>query len=191
MGSFLSEITKHRRDYHEDIDRIQYLENEEEFEKILDMVSIYIGRIVIEFNSLEESIEFCTKELVSSSETGDDQVYVFLAEMSFSSKVTALMNLYGQIIDFSKPNDLDEVLADLDLKLRESARRRNQYVHGGWSGISNKNYVRVKTKAKKSGFFHIYRQFDETEIIADLEFIQDAHEMLEKFDSEINALLYG
>ena len=187
----MSEITVHRRDYHEDIDKIQYLENEEEFEKLLDVISTYIGRIVIEFNSLEESIEFCTKELVSSSEVGDDQIFVFLAEMSFSSKVTALINLYGQIIEFAEPKKLSKDLSDLGIKLRESTKRRNQYVHGGWSGISDKNYVRVKTKAKKDGIFYVYRQFDEEEMSADLEFIQDTHESLEKFDSEINELLFG
>ena len=70
-------------------------------------------------------------------------------------------------------------------KLREAAKRRNQYVHGGWSDVSDKNFVRVKTQAKKNGVFNIYRRFDEVDMKADLEFIKAAHEALETFDTEI------
>ena len=86
----MQEKTLHRREYLAHLS-VRKLDN------FLERAAPYIGFIMIEFNSLEAIIDFCIKEIVSQSEFGDDKVFVFLAEMSYSSKVTCLMNLYGQI----------------------------------------------------------------------------------------------
>ena len=181
----MDEITLHRRSDDREID---YLEDEE-LDAFLELAAQYIGRIIIEFNSIEESIAFCAKEIVSSSESGDDQIYVFLAEMGYSSKVTALINLYGQIIEACELKSVEVQLSILEQQLRECAKRRNQYAHGYWSEITKSQYVHVKTKALKKGVFHTYRKFDENEMKADLEFIESAHELLEEFDEKFNDVL--
>ena len=176
----------HRRELDEDV---EYLENEEELEKTLEEISKYIGRIVIEFNSLEDSISYCIKEIMSTSETGDDLIYVFLAEMGYSQKANTLINLYGQFIELFKKESLSSELNELEQKLKESATRRNYYAHANWAEISKSNYVLVKIKAKKKGVFHTYRRFDKEKMQEDLKFIESTHEALEIFEEKYNDFL--
>lgn len=178
----MSEISLHQREDHPDI---QYLDDEEELYKLLEVAASYIGQIVIEFNSLEDSISYCITELVSHSEGADEQIYVFLAEMGYSSKVTALVNLYGQ---FAKYGDLDlsEKLNNLESLLRDAAKYRNQYAHANWAEISRSNYVLTRVTAKKSGVFHTYRKFDEQQMEKDLSKIKAAHAALEFFDADFH-----
>ncbi len=178
----MSEISLHRRESHHDI---EYLDNEEELYKVLEAAAPHIGHIVIEFNSLEDSISFCIKELVSHSEGGDDQIYVFLAEMGYSSKVTALVNLYGQLINYCELG-LSEPLNNLENLLRDAAKYRNQYAHANWAEISKSNYVLMKVRATKSGVFYAYRKFDREQMDKDLSTIKAAHAALEFFDHDFN-----
>ncbi|MHB1142757.1 MAG: hypothetical protein ACYC1T_13510 [Sulfuricaulis sp.] len=175
----MSEFSLHSRDTHPDI---EYLDDEEELHRVLEAAAPFIGRIVIEFNSLEDSLSFCIKELVSHSEGGDEQIYVFLAEMGYSSKVTALVNLYGQLISYCHL-DLSEKLNNLEALLRDAAKYRNQYAHANWVEISKSNYVLTKVRAGKSGVFHAYRKFDEEQMDKDLGKIKAAHAALEFFDA--------
>jgi hypothetical protein len=131
----MSELSIHPKDHHPDI---EYLDDEEELYRVLEAAAPHIGRIIIEFNSLEDSVSFCIKELVSHSEGGDEQVYVFLAEMGYSSKVTALVNLYGQLVN-SCHLGLSDSLVSLESQLRKAAKHRNQYAHANWAEISRSN----------------------------------------------------
>src|SRR6266545_2000004 len=139
----MEEKTLQRRDYLADL-------SGRKLDSFLERAAPYIGFIMIEFNSLEAIIDFCIKEILSHSEFGDDMIFVFLAEMSYSSKVTCLMNLYGQI---NKGCDLGlkDKLVDLEKQLREVARRRNQYAHGHWSDVAEGNFLPVKVTAKRDG----------------------------------------
>lgn len=183
----MNEFTLHQRESHP---AIEYLDDEEQLDKLLELASSYIGRIIIEFNSLEDSISFCIKELVSESESRDEQIYVFLSEMGYSSKVTALINLYGQYIQYIEL-DLTERFTNLEKNLRDAAKYRNQYAHANWAEISESNYVLTKTKAKKQGVFHTYRKFDESQMKNDLATIRAAHASLEFFDEEFNEKLHS
>lgn len=178
----MSEISLHRRGSHPDI---EYLDNDEELYEVLEAAAPHIGRIVIEFNSLEDSISFCIKELASHSEGGDDQIYVFLAEMGYSSKVTVLVNLYGQLINYCHLG-LSEPLNNLENLLRDAAKYRNQYAHANWAEISRSNYVLTKVKASKSGVFHAYRRFDKEQMEKDLSMIKAAHAALEFFNYDFH-----
>tara|TARA_R110000787_G_scaffold236832_1_gene343341 strand:- start:1028 stop:1567 length:540 start_codon:yes stop_codon:yes gene_type:complete len=177
----MNEITLPRRDYLEEIE-------EEALEKFLEMAAPHIGRIVMEFNSLEAYVDFCSKEILSSSEVNDDLVYVYLTEMMYSSKVAALMNLYGQINEYCNL-ELSEKLLELEKSLRESAKRRNQYAHGNWYGFAE-GYVHVHTKAKRNGVYSVYRKFDEETMKSDLEFIENTMVELDEFNEKFNEKLH-
>ena len=102
----MAERVFHRREVPIDL---EYLEDEAELEKVLAHSAQFIGRIIIEFNALEASVEFCVKEILSHSETGDDLVYVFLAEMGYAAKANALVNLYGQLVEGFGASELEAI----------------------------------------------------------------------------------
>jgi hypothetical protein len=60
-------------------------------EKFLDKVASHIGWVIINLNQLEDIISFCIKELMSDSEFGDELIYLFQSELTYSGKVNALM----------------------------------------------------------------------------------------------------
>lgn len=174
----MEEKTLHRRDY------FSSTLSGEKLDEFLETAAPYIGFIVIEFNSLEAMLDFCIKELISDSEARDDMIFVFLAEMGYSSKVTCLMNLYGQM-NHGCELGLKDKLINLENHLREAAKRRNQYAHGQWEDTSEENFLTVKVKAKRDGVFHVYRKFEESDMEADLELIRNAQSVLDEFDEEL------
>ena len=110
-------------------------------------------------------------------------VSVFLADMPYSKKVTALTKLYGQSIDYAD-SQLQEELAELEQRLLEAGRRRNQYAHANWSDVGEDGFIQVKAKAKRSGVYHTYRKFDEKVMEADLDYITGSHDDLLYFQSK-------
>jgi len=157
---------------------IEFYDSEEDLTVALDKISSSIGWIVIEFNSLEESVGFCIKELVSSSEGGDSLVYALISNMGFTAKANALMNLYGQTIERCDFLDLRESVKALDSKLNEAARRRNSYAHADWIGMSRQHLVAVKFSATRKGVRQLYRTFEPEEMAKDLEYVREAIEAL-------------
>ena len=183
----MSELILHRREIH---DQIEYLDDESELENVLNDIAPYIGKIIVEFNSLEESLNFSITELISNSSLEDDLIYVFLAEMGFGQKLNAYVNLCGQIISMLKAAELEDKLTELEACLREAAKRRNEYAHGSFTGISTEKYVCVKTKSKKKGIFQIYRTFDENSMKDDLRYIESAISALIQFDEDLNLKIH-
>ena len=120
------------------------------------------------------------------------EIYVFLAEMTFPVKTAVLVKLYGPMIGCCiREHQEDELDSphQIEIRLNEAATRRNRYAHADWSGIKQKRWVRVKTKARKNGVFHTYRQFETKVLEADLEFIEKTHESLAEFDEELRELM--
>jgi hypothetical protein len=165
---------------------IEFYDSEEELTSALEKVSSAIGWIVIEFNSLEDSIGFCIKEIVSTSEARDSFVYALIANMGFTAKANALVNLYGEMLERCDLHDLREPLKELDTKLKEAARRRNCYAHADWAGISRQNLVSVKITASRKGVRQLYRTFEPEEMAQDLHYIRQTTELLVQFDEALN-----
>ncbi len=135
----------------------EFYDSEEELTAALDKISSSIGWIVIEFNLLEDSIGFCIKEIVSSSEGGDSPVYALIANMGFTAKANALMNLCGETIERCGFRDLRESLKALDSKLKEAARCRNCYPsvsqrERGGNGDPSPSERRIKNYGRRSCF---------------------------------------
>jgi hypothetical protein len=183
----MSEITLGRRQAQDDL---EYLD-EEELSEALEEMSRYIGWVVIYFNSLEGIVSFAITELVSHDAIQDDRMSVFLAEMQYSGKCRALINLYGQIIEYCDVKSTVEDLTGLENLLVECGKRRNEYAHADWIAVTDNKYVCVKTQAKKRGVFERYKKFEITQMQEDIEFIRTARDKLEDFDERINNQLYG
>jgi len=183
----MREITLGRRQAQDDLECL----DEEELEDVLEKMSRYIGWVVIYFNSLEGIISFAIAEIVSHDAIQDDRMSVFLAEMQYSGKCRALINLYGQMIEYAEGKYTVEELTELENLLVECGKRRNEYAHADWIGVTDNKYVCVKTQAKKRGVFERYKKFEITQMQEDIDFICSARDKLEEFDENLNDQFYG
>jgi hypothetical protein len=168
---------------------IEFYDDEEELQEVLEAISSAIGWIIIEFNSLEGLVGYCIKEQISNANYSDEFVYLMLANVGYSAKYEALMNIYSRIVDWSGFEELRDRLKGLDETLREASRRRNQYAHANWTEISKSNLVGVKLKAGRKGLFQVYRTFTPDEMTADRTFIAAATQELVAFDEDLNEKL--
>ncbi len=168
---------------------IEFYDSEEELGAVLDRLSSAIGWIIIEFNSLEDSVGFAMKEIVSTIEGRDAFVYALIANMGFTAKANALMNLYGEVVERCDLPELRAPMKALDTQLQEAARRRNIYAHADWSGISRQNMVAIKIAATRKGVRQIYRTFSAEDMEADLHYIRNTVVALEEFDETFNEKL--
>ena len=187
----MSEFKKHRLEDHPKLDILDEFEDSDELEDRLDDISYYIGRIIIEFNSLESTIEYLISEQLTHAGDQDDRTYVFLAEMMYKGKARALVNLYGQIIEYGDVKINQKDLTVIEKRLDEAARIRNEYAHAHWQELNPKGYVRVKTQASKKGIFQKYRLFDIEQMKKDLYFIMETPSLIGVFDENIMDQLYG
>ncbi len=150
---------------------------------ILDNLATYIGRIIIEFNSLEDDINWYIKEKLSHSEGEDETIFLFLSKMGVSDKAELLKKIYGQWIyrDYEM-KFLRKPLEAIEQKLNEAIKLRNRYAHTNWAEVFNGKLFKVKTEAKRDGVYHTFMEFDEVHLKEDLEFIEKLHEELYEFD---------
>ena len=187
----MNEIKKHRGEDHPDLDIFTEFENDDDLEDRLDEISYFIGRIIIEFNSLESTVEYLIAEQLTHAGSQDDRAFVFLAEMMFQGKARALINLYGQIIEYASISVSKKDLTDMQARFEEATRIRNEYAHAHWQEVNTKGYVKVKTTASKSGIFQKYRLFDIEQMKKDLYYIMETPSILGNFDENIMEELYA
>lgn len=152
---------------------------------VLEEMASGIGKIIIEFNSLEETIHELILHLSCSPGDYDDRVNVFLAEMMYGAKVTALTKLYGQVIE-ENGLTFQRELVRLENRLRECSKIRNQYAHANWGEISKFNYVKVKLSSQKQGIEKKYRRFTSGVMQEDLNTITEVHAEIIHFDRTLD-----
>ena len=186
----MSEFKKNRWENHPKLDLSNDFSNEEELEDKLDEIAYYIGKIIIEFNSLESGIEYLIAEQLTHAGNEDNRTYVFLAEMMFNGKSKAIINLYGQIIETCSVSITQADLEQIRKRLEESAKIRNKYAHGHWQEINTEGYVCVNTQANKRGIFQTYRLFDIEKMKKDIIYILETNLLLDDFDGKIMDQLY-
>ena len=165
-------------------------DSDELFDK-LEEITQYIGSVIVEFNALESSVEYLIAEQMMRSGDQDDRIYVFLSEMMYQGKAKALINLYGQIIEFCDVSTNHEDLKVIEKRLEEAAIVRNEYAHAHWQDMSSSGYVRVKTRPNKKGVFQKYRLFDIEQLEKDMYFIMETPSILSEFDENLMDQLYG
>jgi hypothetical protein len=159
-------------------------------EKFLDKVASHIGWVIINLNQLEDIISFCIKELMSDSEFGDELIYLFQSELTYSGKVNALIRIYGWHIKYVFKKKLKQKMKNkldkLQTMLNEAGEIRNQYSHAYWHDITANKFVKTRTKAKRDGVYHWFRKFSVTEMNKDLKAIEKAITFLDKFDEDFH-----
>lgn len=168
-------------DYVEDGELSDYLEG----------LAPQIGWIMIFFNSLEDTVAYCLRELMLRDPFQDERLDVFLTEMQFSAKSRALIHLYGQAISNCGLKVTHQNLTAIDTLLVECAKRRNEYAHADWIGLKPGNIVKVKSRSQKQGIVHRYKRFSVADVTEDLEFIDNARATLYEFHERISDQLYS
>lgn len=144
-----------------------------------------IGWIIIYFNSLEDEVSGFIREAILRDATQDERMDVFLAGMLFSAKARALLDLYGQMIEYGGLAVTHEDLRKVDTLLTECATRRNEYAHADWIGMKLGGYVRVKLQSKRTGISHRYKRYDLTRVQGDVDFISEARDELYEFNERL------
>jgi hypothetical protein len=187
----MREFLKNRSDYFSHSNLLDEIEDSDELFDKLEEITRYIGSVIIEFNALESTIEYLIAEQMMRSGDQDDRIYVFLSEMMYQGKAKALINLYGQIIEFCDVKITHEDLKVIEKRLEEAARIRNEYAHAHWQEISSSGYVRVKTRPNKKGVSQKYRLFDLEQLEKDMYYVMETPSILGEFDENIMDQLHG
>ena len=164
----------------------EYFDSEEELQRKLDQLAPFVGRVIIELNSLESLIDFATKEITSNSEGQDRFIYTFLSKMEFRDKVDVLTSLYGDAVESLGFPDLRDSLKQLKTRLITACEKRNTYAHTDWSEIGKNNLVATKYSANRKGVFRVYRTFEIDDMEKDIEFIVESSGALEHFDEMLH-----
>lgn len=168
---------------------IQYIshdvENEEKAEEYLDAALPYIGLIVMNFNSLEGSLDSVLCE--NFTDRTDSTGLIVLNKMGFSAKVDLLKRFCD---DFQMGLNITiDGYEELINNLRESARLRNLVSHANWGSTDDKGYTYVRLKMSKKGMQQEYVQFTEESLQKiTLLLLQARTELIEFWGKRNNAL---
>ncbi len=152
-------------------------------DRTLKKVASYIGWIIIEFNSVEDSVNWFLKEMLSDTEGRDEMVFLFLSKMGISEKADLLINLYGKFVynDY-RYKALRVALTELESKLKDAIKRRNRYAHTNWSEVYEGKMFKIKTEAKRTGVYHSFLKFEESHMKEDLALIASLQDNLWNMD---------
>jgi hypothetical protein len=102
-----------------------------------------------------------------------------------SFEARALLDLYGQMIEYGGSAMTHEDLRKVDVLLTECATRRNEYAHADRIGMKLGGYVRVKSQSKRTGINHRYKRYDLARVQADVDFISAARDTLYEFNERV------
>lgn len=171
----------------EDFDYVE----DDELPGYLEELAPSIGWVIIYFNSLEDSVAYCLRDLMLRDPFQDERLDVFLCEMLFAAKSRALIHLYGQIAENWGINTTHTQVAELEALLLECAKRRNEYAHADWIGMTQGPIVRVKSQSKMRGIVHRYKRFAPTDVEEDVKFINAARHTLDEFHERVLDQIYG
>lgn len=165
-------------------DELEQVERDELTRYLVELAP-EIGWIIIHFNSLEDCVSGCIREAILRDAIQDERMDVFLAGMLFSAKARALLDLYGQMIEYGGTAVTLEDLRKVDVLLTECATRRNEYAHADWVGMKLGGYVRVKSQSKRNGISHRYKRYDLARVQGDVDFISAASDILYEFNERV------
>lgn len=171
-------------------EEFEYVEEEELADYLADLAP-QIGWVVIFFNSLEDTVATCLRELMLREPDQDERLDVFLAEMLFAAKSRALVHLYGQTIVNCGLKITPPELTAIEGLLVECGKRRNEYAHAQWLGLKQGQIVKVKSQSQKRGIVHRYKRFSVDDVEEDVSFIDAARDTVYEFHQRLLDQLYG
>ena len=160
----------------------------EEMDARYESVAKSIGYVVVHFNALDDLVSMVVSDLTFPRlGTQDERSAVFLTEMTFSQRVATLMKLYGLRAKFEEVENYSDRLKSIGQRLRESAKRRNQYAHADWLGSESMTFVMIRTKVsrQKDRVYHQYRSFSADEMKDDLAYIRQTVAELDDFHYDV------
>ena len=166
--------------FHSDYDgHPETVYTDKELGDYLSAIATEIGWVVIHFNSLEDSIARCLREMMLRDPSQDERLDVFLAEMGYIAKARALTHLYGQAVAHGAACLPTGELVELEKDLNLAATLRNGYAHADWIGLRADAYIKVKTRSSRNGIVHRYRRIDVEAAKADVSYIVSLHDRLD------------
>ncbi|WP_038177886.1 hypothetical protein [Vibrio rhizosphaerae] len=157
----------------------------DELIKYLDSVGMNLSRVIIEFNALEDEISYYICDLFSADDA--EKIYAFIGEMMFKKKAMKLLQLY-HIECRSRGLDFQDVLKDLDKKLKDTATQRNSVTHGGWLFSSPSKGTPVSLKSNNKGLSKTHEQFDVEKLQSIINDITTARAHLSHFHTRFKKL---
>lgn len=157
--------------------------SEEESEEIFSELIHSVGWMIMIFNSLDGLVNHCMDKGLDPQERRSEINYLLISEMSYAQKVNFVIRNYGQLI-YNDPyfQDMKDDLERLEQCLKQSGTLRNRYAHADFSTILKGHYIKVKTKPKKDGVFYDYMRFEKGDLDADIKFVGETRDSLEKFE---------
>lgn len=178
--------------FHGDYDgHPEFFEDEADLHKYLSKISSKIGWIVIRFNSIEDFLAQALRDLLLNDSVQDERLDIFLTEMGFKQKASALLTSYEQACHnrtvHLPENELSKLRAVLDL----AATIRNGYAHAAWSNGRENSYIKVNSVSKKQGLCHRYRRIDTQTADQDIEFLCSILMRLESVHELIVEQIHG
>lgn len=163
------------------------VEDEEKAEEYLDIALPYIGLIIMNFNSLEGTLDSVLCE--NFTDRTDATGLIVLNKMNYSAKVDLLKRFCDDFhIGIDKQLEgYEQLISDL----RESARLRNLVAHANWGSTDDEGYTYVRLKMSKKGMHQEYVQFTEQSLQKIIELLIKARIDLYEFWEHRNHVLYA
>jgi len=106
-----------------------------------------LGLLIVNFQTLEQTIAFFTAELISTDQTLGN---ILISKMSFRNLCEVFTTLFNYRCSNS---ELNEELKKLFTRIKETEDKRNTYVHSTWGFPSTQlgeGALRIKKKIKKN-----------------------------------------
>ena len=152
----------------------------EKFEQYINNISPLIGKIIISFNNLDDTVNYVIKEIVSDPNYKDEIPWIFISEMSYNNKINVLKKLINFFLRFSE-KDYENDFNNLINRLSECGRKRNYIVHANWMEINSDLLVKIKTKIKKDGAKNLYKVIKKENLIEIENYIDETNDILDNF----------
>ena len=163
----------------------------EQLQEKLEKLTSPIGRLVIEFASLEELLNSMLIETISGHD--EDLGLIIIKDMGYSAKTKLFSNLnkfkIASMCDSLKPliKEFKAIIKDLE----KAGQMRNEIVHAAWYELNpSDSKVKVKTKVKKGFPSHIQKPLTINEIDDTTKFINKLEGQLDDFWERQSELLY-
>lgn len=114
-------------------------------EKVASKYAPKIGRFLIQFSTLEHTLDIAINECISDRmhSTG----YLILEGLSLERKIELYRKLSQEYIKHVRPHRLDKLKLIIK-RLGEARVFRNYLVHANWSTLEQSGYVRIRVVEK-------------------------------------------
>ncbi|MBX3705674.1 MAG: hypothetical protein KF911_03490 [Pseudomonadales bacterium] len=153
------------------------IEDEEAADRYVHAALPLIGRVVVEFNGLEQLLDAALCQIIS--DRTDREGLIVLNNLQYGTKLELFKRFSDELLRITSKEiqGYDKLCADL----RECGRLRNLVVHADWENTDPEGFTYVRLKISAKGMEQEYVQFSETSLSAIVALIRSSKEHLEMF----------